>query len=529
MNNDNPIPSTEEKTILGEIRTDAEIFSAVFHMFPNPISVSDENGTILAVNEALAQLHGFKPEQLIGKKTVDLGLWRHPEDRARILAEIKEKGKVDGMEVELKSANGEFLNMLFYSRWISINGKRLLLSVSHNVTALRKTQEDKLKLEQQIMQAQKLESLGVMAGGIAHDFNNLLTSILGNTNLALSELSMVSGARSHMEEVEQAARRAAELCRQLLAYSGKGRFLIRPLSLNELVHEMGQMLSVTISQKAIVQYNLSPALPSVIADATQLRQVVMNLITNAAEAIDVPCGLISITTGTLLCEAKHLLGVIAGETLVPGRYVFMEVKDNGQGMDKETMTRIFDPFFTTKVTGRGLGLAAVLGIVQGHKGCLQVSSEKGKGTCFKILLPAYDLPAETVVPVATPSLDWKGHGTLLIAEDDEAILKMSCRILESAGFKVLTAADGQEALTVFRRHQNEIRLVLLDMTMPRLDGEACLLELRRLNPTVKVIMTSGHNEQEVINRFTGKGLTGFIQKPYTLKELLPKIREVLGE
>jgi len=399
-----------------------------------------------------------------------------------------------------------------------------------DLTEIRRAEQERRRLEQQVMQSQKLESLGVLAGGIAHDFNNLLTSVLGNADLALTELAPTNPARPYLEDIETVSRRAADLCRQMLAYSGRGRFVVQPISLNELVREMGHLLSVSISKKVVIKYNFFPDLPSVKADATQLRQVVMNLITNASEAIAEVSGVVTLSTGVMDCDDEYLKGAVDDNEIHPsGQYVYVEVSDTGCGMDTETLNRIFDPFFTTKFTGRGLGLAAVLGIVRGHKGAVRVYSEKGRGTTFKIMLPAHLQPAPATEPGVVPDKPWQGKGLVLLADDEESIRSMGRRLLEKFGFEVVVAADGREALEVFGQHGRRISLVILDLTMPHLDGEACYRELRRLDPSVKVIMTSGYNEQDVVSRFVGKGLAGFVQKPYKGADLIPMVRSVLGD
>jgi PAS domain S-box-containing protein len=399
-----------------------------------------------------------------------------------------------------------------------------------DLTDLRRAEEERRKLEQQVMQSQKLESLGVLAGGIAHDFNNLLTSILGNADLASSELSTTNPARPYLDDIEQVARRAADLCKQMLAYSGKGRFVVLPISLNDVVREMGHLLSVSISKKVVIKYNFFADLPSVMADATQMRQIVMNLITNASEAIGEASGVVTLSTGVMDCDEHYLASVVDDRSTHPvGQYVYLEVSDTGCGMDQETLGRIFDPFFTTKFTGRGLGLAAVLGIVRGHNGALRVYSEKGRGTTFKILLPAHDQTARATPSGSEADRSWRGTGMVLLADDEDSIRSMGRRLLERAGFEVKLASDGREAVDLFAQHRGQIRLVVLDMTMPHLDGEACYRELRRIDPAVKVIMTSGYNEQEVVSRFIGKGLAGFVQKPYKASDLLAVVRDVLED
>ena len=368
-----------------------------------------------------------------------------------------------------------------------------------------------------MLHAQKLESLGVLAGGIAHDFNNILMSIIGNADLALMRINKESPARENLRQIETAAARAADLAKQMLAYSGKGKFVIENLELNLLLEEMLHMLEVSISKKAVLRLNLAPHLPKVEVDATQLRQIVMNLVINASEAIGDRSGVIAITTGCMDCDKNYLKNVWLSENLGAGMYVFLEVADTGCGMSKEVLERLFDPFFTTKFSGRGLGMAAVLGIVKGHRGAIRVYSEPGKGSTLKILLPASDRPAEMFAP--DPSSDgFLGSGTVLLVDDEETVRGIGSEMLRELGFLPVTAENGRAALGIFKERP-EISFVIMDLTMPHLDGEQCFRELRRISPGVKVIMTSGYNEHEVTQKFVGKGLSGFLQKPYNISEL----------
>ena len=300
------------------------------------------------------------------------------------------------------------------------------------------------------------------------------------------------------------------------------------MSLNQLVAEMGQLLSVSTSKKASLVQDLAADLPSVMADATQIGQVVMNLITNASEAIGDSEGTITLRTGTLQCDPDYFRDAIGdSERMVAGPYVFFEVSDTGGGMEPETLSRIFDPFFSTKFAGRGLGLAAVLGIVRGHKGALKVSSAPGKGTTFRVLFPTHGAPAQPGEAKPVAAGDFRGHGLVLVADDEKGIRVLARNILERAGFRVMTAADGREALELYRQHGPEIRLVVLDMTMPHLDGEGCFLAIRALDPGAKIVLASGYSEQEVVAHFVGKGLAGFVQKPYTAGQFLGKIGDIL--
>ncbi len=398
-----------------------------------------------------------------------------------------------------------------------------------DISDRKRNEEDRLNLEKQLLHAQKLESLGVLAGGIAHDFNNLLTSIVGNTDLALMRLNPESPVRDNLHQVEQAATRAADLAKQMLAYSGKGKFVIEPIDMSRLVEEMTKMLEVSISKKCVLRFNFATPLPTVDADATQLRQIIMNLVINASEAIGDKSGVIAVSTGCMQCDRRYLNSAWLNEQIPEGLYVWLEIADTGCGMDKETASRIFDPFFTTKFTGRGLGMAAVLGIVRGHKGAIKIYSEPGRGTSFKVLLPAGEMPKELFNGGSDHHAEWKGSGTVLLVDDEESVIGIGTEMLKELGFDVVTALNGREALDVFREHQNKICFVILDLTMPRLDGEQAFRELRRIQPDVKVIMSSGYNEQEVTQRFVGKGLAGFIQKPYKLSTLRSVISTLYNE
>ena len=398
----------------------------------------------------------------------------------------------------------------------------------NEVTERKQAEEERRKLEAQIQHTQKLESLGILAGGIAHDFNNLLMSVLGNADLALNELSPVSPVREYIADIESAAIRAADLCRQMLAYSGKGRFVVEALDLRELVEEMAHILEVSVSKKAVLNLHFADNLPAVRADATQIRQVLMNLITNASEAIGDRSGVISISTGAQDCERSYLSEMYLDDDLPEGLYTYLEVADTGDGMEKEVINRIFDPFYTTKFTGRGLGMAAVLGIVRGHGGAIKIYSEPGKGTTIKVLLPAAYEPAVAADSAASVNKAWTGSGTVLLVDDEETVRAIGGKMLTHLGFEVKTASDGREALRVYRESADEITCILLDLTMPHADGEETFRELRRTDPDVCVVLSSGYNEQDVTQRFAGKGLAGFIQKPYQLETLREVLRRALA-
>ncbi|OPL15476.1 MAG: hypothetical protein AVO39_07995 [delta proteobacterium MLS_D] len=390
--------------------------------------------------------------------------------------------------------------------------------------------EEQLKLERRIQQRQKLESLGMLAGGIAHDFNNILMVILGSAQLVLTELSPLSPARSRINDIEKAAQKAAGLCRQMLAYSGKASFSREPLNASELIREMVHLLKGSISKKAILNLNLEDDPPLVSADSTQIRQVVMNLIINASEALAEENGVITVSLETVQCDEEDLRKTELADELSPGRYLKLSVSDNGCGMDAETRQRLFDPFYTTKFAGRGLGLAAVLGIVRSHDGTLAITSEPGRGTVFTLLFPVLEQGEPRPADTQTSSLinGTSRQGTVLLADDEEILRSVVGDMLKYLGFTVYFAADGREAVDLYRERGAETDLVLLDLTMPRLDGIEAFNEIIDLDPEARVILVSGYNEEDLSNRIRGREPAAFLQKPYNIQKLRDTLSRVLS-
>lgn len=389
-------------------------------------------------------------------------------------------------------------------------------------------EEERLKLEQQIQQSQRMESLGILAGGIAHDFNNLLTSILGHADLAIREVSPESQISNHISEVLNGAHRAAELTNQMLAFSGKGRFVVEPLNVTEVVEAMSRLLLASISKKCTLLIRSEPNLPAIECDASQLRQIIINLVINGSEAIGDQNGTIVISTGVRRYDRGELADAYLDKNLPEGNYVTLTVSDSGCGMTPDTIEKIFDPFYTTKFTGRGLGLAAVLGIVRGHHGAIIVKSEMGKGSSFSILFPVSALPAKTMRQDITSGGEWRANGTVLIIDDEESVRELAGWMMRKIGLKTIAAANGREGLDQFQREGDRISLVLLDMTMPEMNGEETVRELRRIRPDVKVVLTSGYNEQTATSQFSDAKFDGFIQKPYSYESMVSIIRRTLN-
>ena len=398
----------------------------------------------------------------------------------------------------------------------------ILMDITERKRAEQEQQEHRA-LERRLLGTQKLESLGVLAGGIAHDFNNLLTGVLGNASLARKELPADSIAHPYLERILTSASRAAELCKQMLDYSGKGRFIVEPVNLNTLIADAQPLLHVSISKTSTLRFNLAAELPAIAGDATQIRQVLMNLVINASEAITGSEGSIVVNTGVVHPDRASLTSPYLSSELPEGEYVFVEVRDNGCGMTEETKVRIFDPFFTTKFTGRGLGLAAVLGIVRGHKAAVQVESEVTRGTIFRLLFPVLK-GARAVAARPRAETAWQGTGRILVIDDEEGVRHVAARMVKNLGFDVLVATTGREGLELFREQGEAITAVMLDLTMPGLSGEVVFRELRRLRPDARVLLMSGFSEENATDRLCGAAASAFIQKPFKLEDLREKLR-----
>ena len=478
------------------------------------------------VSRATERLTGYAPEEYYRDPELLLRII-HPDDRAK-LEHYLENPTEHPQPLRFVHKNGSVIWTESRNVLIRDDEGRVMCveGIARDVTDRILREEEHRKLEQKLLEAQKLESLGVLAGGVAHDFNNLLTGILGRVSLLRDEIG-ASPSTEHVDQIEHAAVQAAGLCRQMLAYSGKGRFMVRRLDLNDLVRESLALIQASISKSAAISVKLDPELPAVSADASQLRQVLMNLVVNASEALVDGKGTISVATGCQRLSERELKQTLFTPDLPEGRYVSLEISDSGTGMGEDTRVRIFDPFYTTKFTGRGLGLPAVLGIVRGHRGAIKVESEPGRGTTLKLYFPAVEGAGERAPRPGTGAGRYRGTGTILIIDDEEIVRSVTGRILQSFGFKVVSAADGVEGLSLFRSHDDEIVAVLLDLTMPGLDGEAVFRELRAMRQNVPVLLMSGYNEQDAIPRFAGKGLAGFLQKPFTVDQLTEKLRSIL--
>jgi PAS domain S-box-containing protein len=497
-------------------------------LFESPIigMLSGDGDRVLDANNALLQMLGYTRAEL------EAGSLRWTEFTPpefldadlRGIQQLTERGFADPYEKIYIAKDGRRVPVLAgvaaiepgqWSPWIS-----WVLDLSEH-----------RRLEERLRETGKLESVGLLAGGVAHDFNNILTGILGNASLALELMAPDHAAHGLIENAIQATERAADLTRQLLAYAGKGRFIVRPVDISQLAREIGQLIRTSIPRSVELRLDLAGDLPAIEADGTQIQQLIMNLVINGAEAIGDNAGAVRVTTGMRDIDEGWLRAAELDTELPVGRYVFVEVQDTGCGMDEDTRRHIFDPFFSTKFTGRGLGLAAANGIVRGHHGAICVHSMPGLGSAFLVLLPvlkAVQAAAETVAPTAPA----QGSGTILVVDDEVVVRLIARRALERYGYSVLLASNGREALEVYRGRAETIAMVILDMTMPLMGGEETMRNLRAMNADAKVLLTSGYGEEDTVQRIAGDGaggsaFAGFIQKPYTAAALAAKVREIL--
>jgi len=472
-------------------------------------------------NPHLARMLGLALSQLQGVPTrvLETSVGSEEELQTKAMATLR-KGDWFDQEVEVYRSDGT-------SFWARLMGKALDASDPEGTAIwLLEDITARHQAEAALRQSLKLESLGVLAGGIAHDFNNLLAAILGNLNLAQSKLPEASPARDYLERVERTVIKASDLTRQMLAYSGRGQYVVKPHDLNRVVEEVTHLLQVSIPKKIALHFKLAPNLPLFQSDSAQIQQVVMNLVTNAADAIGDREGSITLSTEYQVLTQTFISTTFPTKHLRPGPCLVLTVEDTGCGMSREIMNRIFDPFFTTKLTGRGLGLSAMLGILRGHHADIKIYSEEGKGTVFKIYFPASveKAPLDTLVE---GELQGIFTGKVLLVDDEAVILEITEAALGAMGFEVVTAVDGQEAVEAIELQPYAFDLIVMDLTMPRMNGKEAFEAIRRIRPDIPVILTSGYSELESVHDLLEQGLAGFIQKPYQLKELARAIRTCL--
>ena len=471
----------------------------------------DNDGKCTYANTRAATLSRTSRDRLLGRTVWEL----LPADISATVRDLLDQAFTRRGPVQFEQYYAPF------DSWFEINA----YPTRDGVTVFGRDISERKRFNQRLQQMQKLESLGVLAGGIAHDFNNLLTGILGNASLALDELPATGPLHDDLQRVVDAAQRAGALTRQLLAYAGKARFVIEPINLSDLVRAISELIQSSIPKTVDLRLQLDPNVPMINGDAAQMQQLIMNLVINGAEAIGDTAGTVAVSTSAKDVDEIYLQQSFASSEIAPGEYVLLDITDTGIGMDHATIARIFDPFFSTKFAGRGLGLAAVLGIVRGHKGALRVYSSPGQGTTFKVLLPV--TRSATPKVDAPPSIDLQGSGTVLVIDDEALVRQMASTALTHYAYDVITAENGRHGVELLRQHADKISVVLLDITMPLMSGEETLCAIHAICPAVPVILCSGYHEVEFEERFAEQGAAGFLQKPFTAAYLAERVKTIL--
>jgi len=510
-------------------------YNVVSQMSCDLITEMDLAGRYTYVDQGAEAILGYSQDEIL-----DLEPWAllHPDERETVLVQFEKQlvaphaasrsvSNVHPIEARLRHKDGRWL--WFEIRGVTYaraDGETRYLAVNHDVSERVLTEQTRRELQESMQRAQKLESLGVLAGGIAHDFNNLLTPILGAAGLGLMELPDDSPLRTRLQMIQRAAKRAAALTNQMLAYVGQKSLRVELIDLTSIVEDMRDLVASSLSSKATVDLKLERDLPLVEGESAQLSQIVMNLISNASESLDNSQGQLTIRTGQATLTS-HSNDVVYSNNMPLGECVFFEVLDNGCGMKRETLDRIFDPFYTTKHMGRGLGLSAVSGIVRGHSGGIEVESRPGEGTRFRVMFPVAAKKRDEVPRKEKPRRSFALSGTALLIDDDAAVLELSCEVLRNAGMQVLTACDGPEGVNQVRTASSKIDVVLLDRTMPGLSGAETLEAIVALRSDIDVILVSGYSEERLQEELGTYDLAGYLEKPFLPETLLDCVRKVL--
>ncbi len=504
---------SELKRSEAKLRTSQRQLQDILDHTTAAVYVKDLEGRVLLANNTVQRLLGFEGKDIRGKTDFDF----FPPEVAQQMRDndllVQREGKSLELDETVLHADGS------EHRYISVKFPLLdtqgevygVCGISTDITERMRVADEQRQFEAKLQAAQKLESLGVLARGIAHDFNNLLVGIMGSADLALNTKNLEPELREDLDDILSAAEAAAGLCRQLLAYSGRGQLQLEPVDTSALVQRITRLIDVS-TKNARLNCDFAAELPVIEADATQVTQVLMNLLTNASEAIEGPSGNIWLRTRSLSLDGGRLEHQVVGNELEAGSYICIEVEDDGVGMDQETQERLFEPFYTTRFTGRGLGLAAVAGIIRGHKGAMTLQSTLGEGTCFRAYFPIPKQRLQVHATSAANADEFASGRKVLVVDDEAFVRKVAQRVLKRAGFEVLLAEDGATAVELFRQHASAIQLVLLDLTMPDMDGEQTFKALRAIDPQVNVVLSSGYDEASTTRRGFASETSGFSGK-----------------
>jgi PAS domain S-box-containing protein len=512
-------------SLMRALHESREALLLVLEGSPDAVFVEDAGGNVLYANSTACRLHEMTREELVGTNVLDLV----PPDQRESVA-LSFDGWRTGALNEYKgfsyTKTGKSIPVEIRASSVVFQGQRALILNVRDISERLHAETEREALQEKLQKSQKLESLGVMAGGVAHDFNNLLMGILGNAELAVGELDDDSSLAESLRGIEVSAAQASELCRQMLAYAGQGKSRIERMNVNEVIQDILDLLAPAGLKNAELRFELDPGLPEVEGDVGQIQQIILNLVMNACEALDGEAGFVDLKTSTMDCDEAYLKNTWLADSLPSGTYVSLEISDVGIGMDEDTLRKIFDPFFTTKITGRGLGLAAVLGIIRGHRGAIQVVSSPGDGSTFTVLLPTAMKAA-----AGRPSIPMKamseGPVTVMVVDDESSIRSVTGRMLRRMNICVIETCGGEEAVSVLQERGDEISCALVDLSMPRVDGVEAILQMREVRGDLPVILMSGYDKHEATERLADVDLQGFLQKPFHSDSLRAALRETV--
>ncbi|UYP47568.1 Sensor histidine kinase RcsC [Candidatus Lokiarchaeum ossiferum] len=514
---------SDRKKMEENLRRSESKYRSLFENSPIGVAISQMDGTIIDSNQSLLNMFGYTIEEFTNLNSLDT--YANSVDRTQTIDKIQHNKSIRDFEVKFKRKNGDLFEAIINTNLVEINDQPLLMTSFQDVSKLRRIEREKKNMDRKVLTTQKLESLGILAGGIAHDFNNLLVGILGNAELALMDATENSGTRECLNDIIDSAKRAADLSQQMLLYAGKRQIQDKPIFLNEEVSSMENLLKRLVSKNATFDISLSPELSSIRGDPTQIRQVIMNLILNASDSLDGQEGVIRVSTEQKYCDEAFLAHSYLKTNLRPDKYVLFKVEDTGKGIEPDILPKIFEPFFTTKEKGRGLGLSAVLGIVQSHKGTIIVSSKKDLGTTFNVVLPIYEQKSngdntKTLIEEFTAQ---KLHYSILLVDDEPSVLKVGQKYLSRMGHKVDTANSGMDALKKVINSSQSYDLIILDLIMPHMDGFTAFQKIRENSTTLPIFISSGYTEYDIEEKFKDYSIAGFLQKPFTYEEILTMI------
>ncbi len=515
----------EHKQSEERLRQSEEKFRTAFQTSPNVITLTSvEDGVYVDINDAFTSLLGYDRNEVVGKSSIELNIWKDPKDRERVVAGLEKYGIVETLEAQFKGKQGQVIDGLMSARVLEIEDKKYLLGVTQDITELKKFEMERLDLEIKLQQAHKMEAIGTLAGGIAHDFNNILSGIFGYTQLAQTHMKKPEKAKEYMNHVRNGAQRAAELVQQILTFSRQAEYQKRPLEISAEVEETLKLLRASIPATIDFKIKLeSNALVS--ADPTKIHQVVMNLCTNAYHSMSKKGGVLTLSLiDTEITEPK----MVQGKNVTLGSYIRLKISDTGHGMDKETLKKATEPYFTTKETGQGtgLGLALVKAIVDEHEGFLEVHSKVDKGTSIFIYLPTIVENTIHEAPIYQENKSLNGSEKIMIVDDEEAIRDIMKEFLKSLGYQVYLFGNGSEALNAFQSNPDQYDLVITDMTMPELPGDKLAEEILKISPDLPIMLCTGYSENMTEDELTELGIKKIFQKPFENSELAFEIRKV---